>query len=180
MYNYYQEERYGSDYLSTGPGFKVKDKMHKTEIKMRLSSRTRYGTRLLFELGYYFGKGPILLKDIAKRQNISEKYLSKIIILLRSAGIVTSYRGAKGGYTLSKAPSEIRMREIIEALEGDVAFIDCVKDSKACDKIERCPTREFWCGMEKAMNNYLESETLDTIVENYKRKTGEAGEVYYI
>jgi Rrf2 family protein len=147
---------------------------------MRLSTRTRYGTRLLFELAYNYGSGPILLKDIAKRQDISEKYLSKIIILLRTAGIVTSFRGAKGGYALTKAPSETKMREIIEALEGDVSFIDCTKDAKACPRIERCPTREFWCGMENAMNNYLESETLDTIVENYKRKTGEAGEVYYI
>lgn len=147
---------------------------------MRISTRTRYGTRLLFELGYNYGKGPVLLKDIAKRQDISEKYLSKIIILLRSAGIVTSFRGAKGGYTLSRHPQEIKMREVVEVLEGDVAFLDCIKDERVCDKIERCPTREFWCGMERAMNGYLESETLDTIVENYKRKTGEAGEVYYI
>jgi len=147
---------------------------------MRLSTRTRYGTRLLFELAYNYGKGPVLLRDIARRQNISEKYLSKIIILLRSAGIVTSFRGAKGGYTLAKAPSEIRMREVVNVLEGDMAFLDCVKDASSCENMRRCPTRDFWCGMERAVNNYLESETLDTVVENYKRKTGEAGEVYYI
>ena len=147
---------------------------------MRLSTRTRYGTRLLFELAYNYGKGPVLLKDIAKRQDISGKYLSKIIILLRSAGIVTSFRGAKGGYILARAPSEIKMREVLESLEGDISFVDCVRDPKACGRMEKCPTREFWCNMENVMNNYLESETLDTIVENYKRKTGEAGEVYYI
>jgi Rrf2 family protein len=134
----------------------------------------------LFELAYNYGRGPVLLKDIAKRQDISEKYLSKIIILLRSAGIVTSFRGAKGGYTLTNAPSEVKMKQVVEALEGDVSLIDCVKDQKTCPRIEKCPTRDFWCGMEQAMNAYLESETLDTIVENYKRKTGEAGEVYYI
>lgn len=147
---------------------------------MRLSTRTRYGTRLLFELAYNYGGGPVLLKDIAKRQDISEKYLSKIIILLRSAGIVTSFRGSKGGYTLAKPPSEIKMREVIETLEGDMAFLDCTRDEKICNKIAKCPTREFWCRMEEVMNGFLESETLDTIVENYKRKTGEGSELYYI
>jgi Rrf2 family protein len=147
---------------------------------MRLSTRTRYGTRLLFELAYNYGTGPVLLRDIAKRQDISEKYLSKIIILLRSAGIVTSFRGAKGGYILSKAPSEITMKQVIEALEGDSSYVDCIKDPGACKNEAKCPSREFWCKMENVMNEYLSSETLDTIVENYKRKVGEAGEVYYI
>lgn len=147
---------------------------------MRLSSRTRYGTRLLFELAYNYGRGPVLLRDIAKRQVISEKYLSKIIILLRSAGIVISFRGAKGGYTLSRHPSEIKMKDVIEALEGDLAFVDCVRDAKFCDKIERCPTRDFWCRMEDVMNTFLAGETMDTIVENYKRKTGESSDLYYI
>lgn len=147
---------------------------------MRLSTRTRYGTRLLFELAYNYGKGPVLLKDIARRQDISEKYLSKIIILLRSAGIVTSFRGAKGGYILSKHPAEIKMKQVIEALEGDIAFVDCVRKGGICKNEAKCPTREFWCKMEDVMNEYLNSETLDTIVENYKRKTGEIGEVYYI
>jgi Rrf2 family protein len=147
---------------------------------MRLSTRTRYGTRLLFELAYNCGKGPVLLRDIAKRQDISEKYLSKIIMLLRSAGIVTSFRGSKGGYILSRAPSDIRMKEVIETLEWDISFIDCVKDKNLCKREALCPTRDFWCKMEMVMDDYLNSETLDTIVENYKRKTGEAGEVYYI
>ncbi len=147
---------------------------------MRLSTRTRYGTRLLFELAYNYGRGPVLLKDIAKSQDISGKYLSKITILLRSAGLVISFRGAKGGYELARAPGNIKMKEVIAALEGDIAFLDCMHDIKACPRTGKCPTRDFWRGMELALNNYLESETLDTIVENYKRKTGEAGEVYYI
>lgn len=148
---------------------------------MRLSTRTRYGTRLLFELAFNYNTGrPVLLKEIAARQNISEKYLSKIILQLKSAGIVKSERGAKGGYFLAKPPSQITIKEIIDILEGDTFLIDCVKEKNICEFEKRCPTYGLWCELVDVMNNFLKSKTLYDLVVDYKKKISEYNEIYYI
>ncbi|MFA5284396.1 MAG: Rrf2 family transcriptional regulator, partial [Smithellaceae bacterium] len=95
---------------------------------MKLSTRTRYGVRLMTVLAQNYGKGPVFLKDIAKGENISEKYLSLIIIPLRGVGLINSVRGAHGGYNLSKEPSQITLKEIVDVLEGDCSLVDCVKN----------------------------------------------------
>ncbi|MBN2753366.1 MAG: Rrf2 family transcriptional regulator [Candidatus Goldbacteria bacterium] len=135
---------------------------------MKLSTRTRYGTRLLFELAYNYGKGPQLLNVIAEKQDISEKYLSKIVLQLKSAGIINSQRGAKGGYELAKEPSKINMLQVMNSLEGDTGVVECVKDAGLCDKSRRCPARGFWCKLESQMVKTLESTTLEDIVNDYK------------
>ena len=94
---------------------------------MRTSTRSRYGVRLMLELALSHGKGPIFLKDIARRQEISDKYLSQIIIPLKSAGLVSSHRGAHGGYVLQREPARITIREIVEVLEG-ITLQDLVRD----------------------------------------------------
>ena len=81
---------------------------------MRIATRTRYGVRLMIELAIRYGRGQVLLKDISKSQDISEKYLSQIIIPLRTAGLVRSFRGAKGGYVLGKAPKDLSLIHISE------------------------------------------------------------------
>ena len=147
---------------------------------MKLSTRTRYGTRLLFDLAYNYGKGPILLKDISKRQNISEKYLSKIVMQLKSAGFVKSERGAKGGYFLAKLPSEINMQQVVEILEGDKLFIDCINAQKQCEFEERCPAYNLWLEMANITMKFLKSKTLEDLIDDYKKKIGQYSEVYYI
>lgn len=148
---------------------------------MRLSTRTRYGTRLLFELALNYETGkPVLLKEIATKQNISEKYLSKIILQLKSAGIVKSERGAKGGYMLAKPPDKTNLKEIVDILEGDTFLIDCVKEKNICEFEKRCPTYDLWYGLVDAMNNFLKSKTLDDLVVDYKKKISEYNEIYYI
>ncbi len=147
---------------------------------MKLSTRTRYGTRLLFELAYNYGNKPVNLGDIARRQSISEKYLSKIIIQLKSAGLVKSERGAKGGYMLSKPPSLINMKEIIEVLEGDALFLDCIKDKAICDMQNMCPTYDFWHGLAEVTNSYLSSKTLQNLIDNYNKKSEKFNLAYYI
>lgn len=138
---------------------------------MKLSTRTRYGTRLLFELAYnYYGDRPVILGDIARKQNISEKYLSKIIIQLKSAGIVKSERGAKGGYMLSKPPSQINLKDVIEILEGDTLFLDCMQNKNICDMQNRCPTYDFWYGLVEVTKKYLSSKTLQDLVDEYNKK----------
>ncbi len=86
---------------------------------MKISTRVRYGMRLMLELALHDNQGPIFLKDIARKQDISEKYLSQIIIPLRTAGLVKSFRGAHGGYELQREPEAITLRQVMEALEGE-------------------------------------------------------------
>lgn len=147
---------------------------------MRLTTRTRYGARLLFELANNYGHGLVLLKDISRRQNISEKYLSKIIILLKSAGLVKSERGSKGGYILAKSPDKINMLEVVEVLEGGILFIDCINSKKDCAFQNKCPTYDLWSKLADVTYNFLKSKTLKDIVVDYQRKKGEYSEIYYI
>ena len=105
---------------------------------MKLSTRARYGVRLMVALAFNYGKGPVFLKDIAKGENISEKYLSLIIIPLRRVGLVNSIRGAYGGYILAKDPSQITMKEIVDVLEGDCSLVDCVKNPSTCPGANLC------------------------------------------
>src|SRR4030067_739218 len=101
---------------------------------MKLSTRSRYGVRLMLALGVKSNQGPIFLKDIARSEEISEKYLSQIIIPLKAKGLVSTFRGAHGGYILARRASEIRLREIVEPLEGDLCLVDCVTLPEVCDR----------------------------------------------
>lgn len=146
---------------------------------MKLSTRSRYGVRLMFELALNYGKSSLLLKDIAKRQDISEKYLSKLIIPLKSAGLVNSIRGAHGGYILAREPSKISIKEIVEVLEGDISPVECVKNKSFCDRYLDCPVRDIWCKLDRQISSTLESISLEDVIRDYKDKAKEAI-TYYI
>ncbi len=138
------------------------------EEVMRLSTRTRYGTRLMLDLAQNYGKGCVLLKDIAKRQGISEKYLSQIVLLLKSRGLVRSFRGSKGGYVLGRDPSQVTLKEVIVALEGDINIIDCLKDEKVCSRVSFCGTRNLWQTIGSSISSVLEKLTLQDLVSQHK------------
>lgn len=131
---------------------------------MKISTRTRYGTRLMLYLGLHYGNGPIFLKDIAKEEDISEKYLSQIIILLKNAGLVNATRGAHGGYMLSKDPSEITIENIVQTLEGSLNLVECINNSTVCKKSVKCTTRVLWCKLEQKMRETLHSITLADLI----------------
>ncbi len=131
---------------------------------MRLSTRSRYGLRLMYELALHYGEDPVFLKDIAKRQSISEKYLSKLVIPLKGAALINSARGAHGGYTLARPPYAITAKDVIKVLEGDIAPVECVKDDKLCERTDICPTRDVWEGLQRTISEYLESITLEQII----------------
>lgn len=111
---------------------------------IRLSTKGRYGARLMLELALQYGKGPILLKDIAKRQEISEGYLEHLLPPLKSAGLINSSRGAHGGYILAKALSEITLKEIVQTLEGSLSPVECVDTPTVCQRVRSCVTRDIW------------------------------------
>lgn len=137
---------------------------------MRLSTRSRYGVRLMLALGLNDKKEPVFLKDIAHSEGISEKYLSQIIIPLKAKGLVTTFRGAHGGYLLSRPASEIKLRDIIEPLEGDMSLVDCVNAPDICGKSTECVTREVWSEMSLLLLNFLDTFTLEDLVKKYKKK----------
>ena len=147
---------------------------------MKLSTRARYGTRALLDLALHSGEGTVLLKDIARRQEISLPYLGHLIAPLIAAGIVKSTRGARGGVLLLKPPVEIKLSEIVQLLEGSIAPTDCVNDPKVCHRSASCVTRDIWSEMKKAMNGVLESTTLQDLVERQKGKDGPKHRMYYI
>jgi Rrf2 family protein len=141
---------------------------------MKLSTRARYGVRLMVELALNYGKGPVYLKDIAKGQNISGKYLSLIIIPLRRVGLVNSSRGAYGGYSLAKEPSQISMKEIVDVLEGDCSLVNCVKDPSTCPRVPICASHDIWAIIGGKISETLNSITLDMLVKMNREKADKA------
>lgn len=141
---------------------------------MKISTRARYGTRLMLELGLHYGKGAVFLKEIAKAEEISEKYLSQIIIPLKSAGLVDSFRGAKGGYVLQRPPSQITLKDIVEVLEGSLELLGCTKNPSICNRVSRCVTRDIWNLLGRTISQTLESKTLEDLVKMHKDKQGRA------
>ena len=135
---------------------------------MRISTRGRYGTRLMVDLAQHFTDGPIPLAEISKRQDLSAKYLEQLIILLKGAGLIRSARGRRGGYMLARQPEEISVGEIVETLEGRLAVVDCVTEPDLCYRSSQCPTREIWVGLTDVLKNQLFSLTLRDILRESK------------
>ena len=116
-------------------------------------------------LAQNYGKDPVFLKDIAKGENISEKYLSLIIIPLRGVNLVNSVRGARGGYNLSKEPSLITLKEIVDVLEGDCSLVDCVKNPSSCERSPICATHDIWALIGGKIAETLRSINLDMLLK---------------
>jgi len=151
------------------------------EVKpMKLSTKGRYGTRALLELALHQGKGPVLLRAIAQRQQIPLQYLEHLITPLITGGIVRSIRGPRGGVSLAKSPEEIRLSEVIQLLEGSIAPADCVNNPGVCARSKSCVTRDIWDELKKAMNEVLESITLQDLVERQKGKEQPEQAMYYV
>jgi Rrf2 family cysteine metabolism transcriptional repressor len=147
---------------------------------MKISTKIRYGTRAMLELACHYGEGPIELKEIAKRENISFKYLEQVIVPLRTAGLVKSARGSKGGYSLAKHPSEIYLKDLVVTLEGPLNLIECLKDTKVCQKVPYCVTRDIWKEVSEAIDGIFHSVTLEEMVHRKKEKEVRFPSMYQI
>jgi Rrf2 family cysteine metabolism transcriptional repressor len=124
----------------------------------------------MVELALNHGKGPVYLKDIASSQNISEKYLSLIIIPLRKKGFVNSVRGARGGYKIAQDPSQINLKEIVNLLEGDCSLVKCVSDPSICPRVPICASHDIWAIIGGKITDILNSITLDMLVKMTNEK----------
>ena len=137
---------------------------------MILSTKGRYGLKMMFELAKKHGSGTMSLKDIAKNQELSETYLEQLISHLRKAGLVNSIRGAQGGYALSREPAEITVGDIIRTLEGPLAPSDCVMDNEPeCAKAGYCVTRPIWEKIMDSINSVIDSITLQDMINDHQK-----------
>jgi Rrf2 family protein len=139
---------------------------------MKLSIKTEYGLRAVLELAKSRNKNPLHLKDIAKNQNISAKYLEQLMTVLKTAGFVRTSRGSKGGYTLAKPANKIKISEIFNTLEGPITTSECLENKNFCTNVTDCVIRQVWQQVNKAMTDVLQSITLQDLVNRSEKRKG--------
>lgn len=141
------------------------------EIIMKISTKGRYALRLMLDLAMNEEGHVVRIKDIAARQDISDKYLEQIISILNKAGYVRSTRGPQGGYTLKKKPEEYTVGMILRLTEGSLAPVACVEeDAVVCEREEQCATVEVWKRLNQAISGVVDQMTLADLVEIQKAK----------
>lgn len=136
---------------------------------MNLSTKARYATRAMIELALHYGQGPVQLKEIARRQDISDKYLDQVMHPLRTSGYVYTQKGSQGGYTLARTPDKITIYDIVQNVEGSLAPVVCVDNPNVCKRINLCVTRDVWSKLKKAVITELKSMTLADLAAQQKK-----------
>jgi Rrf2 family protein len=131
---------------------------------LKFSTKTRYGLRAMIELAINNTSEGVFQKDIAKKQDISLKYLDQIIHSLKVAGLISNVKGKKSGYILTKKSSEISIYEIHRAFENDICVIDCMSSNYHCDRMVGCTVQKFWKGLNQVVMDYFKNTTLEDIV----------------
>lgn len=139
---------------------------------MKISTKGRYALRLMVDLAEHKDNGFIALKDVAKRQNISKKYLEQIVPVLNGAGLLATNRGNRGGYRLAKEPKEYTVGDILRITEGSIAPVSCLdSEINLCERKNFCQTLYVWEGLYKVVNEYLDSITVQDIVDKIGNTT---------
>jgi Rrf2 family protein len=148
---------------------------------MKLSTRARYGTRAMLDLAMHNTEQTVLLKNIAEREEIPERYLENIMRTLVSSGLVVSIQGRNGGFSLARNPGDIKLSDIIQAVEGPISPVSCIDNSKTCKRMRNCVTYDIWEKLKKAMFDVLDSITLEDMAKMQKEKLKrEKSGMYYI
>ena len=145
---------------------------------MRISSKSEYGLRALFDLAQHYGEGPIQSRDIHERQGIDENYLNQILILLRKAGLIESLRGPQGGHRLSREPERITILEALTALEGPLLPPDSSGEIATADEADRVVIRGVWTDLRITVQQHLGAVTLEDLRQRKRIVNGEV--MYYI
>ncbi|MDK2896625.1 MAG: hypothetical protein PWP04_745 [Candidatus Atribacteria bacterium] len=132
---------------------------------MRISTRLRYGLRLLLELARHEGGKPVKLKDVSANQQIPLPYLRQLIIPLENEGLVKSVRGSRGGYLLAQPPEKIGLLKVARVLEGPLTLVNCVGEPSACNRSPSCPTRKLWEEISEETRKVLSQKTLKSLLD---------------
>ena len=136
---------------------------------MKLSTRGRYGIHAMYDLALNADGGPQSIKAIAEREGVPEAYLEQLIAVLKREGLVTSTRGAQGGYMLARRPEEITVGDVLRALEGGLNLVECLDEEETCGRTCDCPSRVVWLKMRDGLNKIVDGITLKDMIEDYKR-----------
>ena len=137
--------------------------------------------RALVVLAAHYGKKPVLLKDIARGEDISVRYLENIMTLLVAGGMVSSVRGKRGGFSLAQDPAQIKALDLVRMLEGSLAVVTCVDNPRTCKRRAACVMCDLWADMGRAMEAVLGKITLAELAEKQKNKSAQPGrQMYYI
>ncbi len=138
-----------------------------------ISTKGRYALRLMIDIASYSTGGPVTLKDISKRQDISIKYLEQVVSLLVKRGFLISVRGNNGGYMLARNPKDYTAGDIIRCAEGTLAPVSCLQtDCNVCPRKDICSTLDFWKGFYNVVNDYVDSVTLEDLRNKELLKIG--------
>lgn len=138
---------------------------------IKLTTKGRYGLRVMMELAMNVGQGPILVDTISKNQAISGKYIHVLVTALRKAGMVRATRGPNGGYELAKSPHDINVLQIVETLEGKASLVECLDESCACPCSDACAARDLWQQVVDAVDTILSGCTLARLAEQQRAKS---------
>ncbi len=140
-------------------------------MAMRLSTKSRYGVRALFDMAYHSVGLPTQIKDISRRQQISPRYLEQIFQRLKKAGIIGSKRGPNGGYFLLKEPSEVTLGDVVRATEGPFELVFCISETpkKICPRKEECVATDMWAEVSEKIGEFFDSITIAELCDRAKR-----------
>ena len=133
---------------------------------MKLTTRSRYGTRMMLDIALHCQDGPVRIQDIAARQGVSAKYLEKLIRKLKDGGFIKSKRGPRGGHSLAIPASHITIGAVVRALEGDDSLVECRSGNKGCNRMDVCLTRRLWQTAAEAMYTRLNTFTLADLIND--------------
>lgn len=138
---------------------------------MKISTKGRYALRLMLDLAIHGGEqAPVSLRDVSRRQQLSDKYLEQIVTPLSRAGLVRSVRGAGGGYLLTRTPAEYTVGDILRPLEGDLAPVECATDAGFCERCDECVTVELWQEIHRAVSQVVDNITLGDLVKRQQAR----------
>jgi Rrf2 family protein len=147
---------------------------------MRVSTKGRYGTRAMLDVALHADEGLVHLRDVAERQEISKKYLEHLVARLEAEGLLRAVRGAGGGVALAKPPSDVTILDILLALEGSLAPVECVDRPEVCPRSVNCGARDLWAELGEVITEFLESVTLKDLCERQREKDRPAAFTYCI
>ena len=146
---------------------------------MKLNTKTRYGLRAITEIAMNTSETGILQKDIAKSQNISNKYLDQIIAELKSSNLITMIGGKKSGYKLTQPAKDINIYTIFKAFNPPLQLIECFSNNNECCKSNACAAKSFWCGLNSHIITYLESKTLEELAQEQQKLINKNDEMMF-
>ena len=142
---------------------------------MKITAQARYALRILLDIAVHDDGAPRPIKDIAAAQGISEKFIGRIVIPLRQAGLLATVRGAKGGLQLGRFPDKITLLDIVEAVDGPLSLVHCLSRPGVCVRQGRCAAENAWSGVNEALAGALRNVRLSDVVETDRRHAGMGG-----